>query len=301
MNFFIKHIKIENFRCIDHLESDLWKNTTIEADNEAGKSTIASAILWTLTGKNVEGESSFEIVPTGKFGVVSPLVEMECFVGEKPVTLKREYKAKYTRDKEFSEYSATTYINGIETGIRKFQEWISKNICDENVFKILSNPKTFLENCPKDQKETMWMAQRRLILSILGDEISDLKIAESDKRFSLLIEPLKRYDSATQYLSFIKKNYSETQKELDSFDLRIKEQEKGISETNRNLKDIENDVAKLKEEYKKEKDENQSKSDEEFERKVNEIKSKIKEVSSKREIVLKKYRIIIIPLIKMSI
>lgn len=285
----INHVTIENFRVFDRLETDLWNKTEIVGDNAVGKTSLASAIIWCLTGKDADGNTSFEIVPMDQFGKVSPAVTLECVVGDRPVTLKREYKAKYARDKSFSGYATTTFINGVETGVRKFDEWVSTRICNEQVFKILSNPKTFTENCPKEPKELDWQARRRLLLSILGDQKTDLDIAESDDKWSDLVDPLKRYDSATVYLSFLKKQYSELQKSLDGFGIRIEQQEKNIKpepHTEAEIKDlvsqVKADAAALKaknEDYKRQHRTGIS----------GEIKAKIAEATQRRDAMLKAY------------
>ena len=289
MDFKINHVMIQNFKAIDYLETDVWNKTEVIGDNECSKTTFASAILWCLTGKDVDGNTSFEIVPMGQFGKVSPAVTLECTVGDKPVTLKREYKAKYARDKAFSGYATTTFINGVETGVRAFGDWISTHICNEQVFKILSNPKTFTENCPKEPKELDWQARRRLLLSILGDQQTDLDIAESDDRWSDLVDPLKRYDSATVYLSFLKKQYSELQKSLDGFGIRIEQQEKNIkpephteSEIAELVNQVKADAADLKaknEDYKRQRRTGIA----------DEIKAKIAEATQRRDAMLKSY------------
>lgn len=289
MNFKINHATIENFRVFDRLETDLWNKTEIIGDNAVGKTSLASAIIWCLTGKDADGNTSFEIVPMDQFGKVSPAVTLECVVGDRPVTLKREYKAKYARDKSFSGYATTTFINGVETGVRKFDEWVSTRICNEQVFKILSNPKTFTENCPKEPKELDWQARRRLLLSILGDQKTDLDIAESDDKWSDLVDPLKRYDSATVYLSFLKKQYSELQKGLDGFGIRIEQQEKNIkpephteSEIKELVSQVKADAAVLKaknEDYKRQRRTGIA----------DEIKDKIAEATQRRDAMLKAY------------
>lgn len=289
LKFVIKYISIKDFRCFDNLETDLWSKTTITAANECGKSSVASAILWCLTGKNIEGNSTFEIVPIGKYGEVSPAVTLECIIDDRPVALKREYKAKFTRDKKFSDYAVTTYINGIETGVRKFQEWVSKNICDEQVFKILSNPKTFIEDCPKEAKELTWQAQRRLLMSIIGESKTDLEIAESEEKFKLIVEPLKRYDSATQYLLFLKKQYSEIQKEMDLFETKIEQQEKNISEIKHSDSEIEELVNKTKQDAAKLNAENEAFKNSGKSQKANEIKTQITALAKEKENILSKY------------
>ena len=289
MDFKINHVNIQNFKAIESLETDLWNKTEVVGDNECSKTTFASAILWCLTGKDAEGNTSFEIVPMGQYSNVSPSVELECTVGDKPVTLKREYKAKYARDKTFAGYATTTYINGVETGVRAFGEWIGTRICNEQVFKILSNPKTFTENCPKEPKELDWQARRRLLLSILGDQQTDLDIAESDDKWADLVEPLKRYESATTYLAFLKKQYSELQKKLDEFGIRIEQQEKNIKpepHTEAEIKDlvsqVKADAAALKaknEDYKRQRRTGIA----------DEIKAKIAEATQRRDAMLKSY------------
>lgn len=289
MEFKINHVKIENFRCFDSVDTDLWLNTLVEGSNESGKSTFASSILWCLTGKDVEGNSTFEIVPIGKYGEVSPSVELECIVGERPVTLKRTYKAKFTRDKKFSDYAVTTHINGIETGVRKFQDWVSNNICNEQVFKILSNPKTFVEDCPKETKELVWQAQRRLLMSIIGDQKNDYEVAMSDAKWELIAESLKRYDNANQYMMYLKKEYSQRQKELDSFDVRIAQQEKNIV----NLEHTESNIEELVQSVKKQASDlnaqNEAYKKSQRNGKVQELKAEIDSLSKEKDAMEKKY------------
>lgn len=289
MDFKINHIATENFRVFDRLETELWNKTEIVGDNAVGKTSLASAILWCLTGKDTEGNTSFEIVPMGQYGKVSPAVTLECVVGDRPVTLKREYKAKYARDKTFAGYATTTFINGVETGVRKFDEWVGTRICNEQVFKILSNPKTFTENCPREPKELQWQAERRLLLSILGDQQTDLDIAESDDKWADLVEPLKRYESATTYLAFLKKQYSELQKKLDEFGIRIEQQEKNIKPEHH----TESEIAELVNQVKADAADLKAKN-EDYKRQrrtgiADEIKAKIAEATKLRDAMLKAY------------
>lgn len=289
MDFKIIHVTIENFKAIQSLETDLWNKTAVIGDNECSKTTFASAILWCLTGKDVDGNTNFEIVPMGQFSKVSPAVTLECTVGDKPVTLKREYKAKCARDKTFSGYATTTFINGVETGVRKFDEWVGTRICNEQVFKILSNPKTFTENCPREPKELVWQAQRRLLLSILGDQKTDSDIAESDDKWSDLTEPLKRYESATTYLSLLKKQYSELQKSLDEFSIRIEQQEKNIKPEPHTEAEIRELVSQVKDDAADLKAKNEAYKRQRRTGIADEIKSKITEATQRRDAMLKAY------------
>lgn len=230
--FKILNIKIDNFRSIEHLETKVGDKLMIKADNECGKSNFASAITWVLTGKNIENQSTFEIVPYGKIGVVSPSVELECLLVEddRPITLKKEYTAKFTRDKQFNKYETSCFINGISVGIKEFQKYISENICNEEIYKLISVPKTFTEDTPKKDKELQWQAQRRLLMSLLPKDLfeSDKAIAESDSTYRPLVEPLRRYGNINQYLTFVKKEKANTEKEINAFESKIEQQERNI-------------------------------------------------------------------------
>lgn len=289
MDFKVKHIKIENFRCFEKVDTDLWEKTIVEGSNESGKSTFASAILWVLTGRNVEGDSTFEIVPNGKYGEVSPSVELECVIGEKPVTLKRVYEAKFTRDKKFSDYAVTTYINGIETGVRNLKNWISTNICNEQAFKILSNPKMFVEDCPKESKELTWQAQRKFLLSIIGGQKTDAELAESDVQWEPISEALKRYDNANQYLVFMKKKYADAQKALNDFDVRISQQERNLAEVDVTESEIEEQVADTKKQAASLAAQNEAYKRSQRTGQADLIKTQIKQTTEKKDALLRQY------------
>lgn len=289
MDFKIKHIKIENFRVFENLDTDVWDKTLIESDNAVGKTSFASAILWALTGKSVEGETGFEIVPIGKYGEISPSVELECAIGEKPVTLKRVYEAKFTRDKKFSDYAVITYINGIETGVRSFQNWVSANICNEQVFKILSNPKTFVEDCPKETKELPWQSQRRMLLSILGGQKTDAELAELDAQWEPIAEALKRYDNANQYLVFMKKKYADSQKALNDFDVRISQQERNLAQVDMTESEIEEQVAETKKQAANLNAQNEAHKRSQRTGQADLIKAQIKQATEKKDALLRQY------------
>lgn len=243
MNLKIKHIKIENFRCFENLETDLWDRTAISGDNENGKTCIASAILWCFTGKDIDNATDFEIVPADKYGKVSPSVELNCMADDKPISFKREYKAKYTRDKNFSTYEIVCYVNGIETGVKKFQDYISKEICDEKIFRVLINPYTFIENCPKEQKELIWQAQRKMLMNMVAK--SDIDIAKSDEKWEELVEPLKTYDSIDNYIVLLKQETSKIQKEVTSFADKLEQQQANVVEVDTTKEQAETEISKL--------------------------------------------------------
>ena len=288
MKFSITHVLIQNFRAIESLETDLWDKTLLTGDNETSKTGLASAILWCMTGKDSEGNSTFEIVPSGKYGKVSPCVELECSVDGKPLTLKREHKAKLARDKTFKEYATVCYINGLEVGTRKFQEYISKNICDEQVFKILSNPYTFVEDCPRMAKELPWQAQRRLLMELV-DSSSDEELLTGKDQWEALREPLQRYDSAQQYLAFLKQESAKLQKEVGTFEAKVQQQQENIvpldfteEELRAKLKEVDDHIKELDEA-------SESKMIAETQRTAEKAKTKIQKLQRQRDQIVQEY------------
>ena len=94
MNFTITKLTTENFKSFKNFSIEFGQKTIISGDNETGKSTVYDAILYCLIGKNSLGETQFEVVPTGAENEISPKVELECLIGEKPLTLTRIYQSK---------------------------------------------------------------------------------------------------------------------------------------------------------------------------------------------------------------
>lgn len=251
MNFQINHMLIENFRSIEKLETDLWDKTVISGANECNKTSVLSAISWALTGKTIENESSFEIIPYGKSGIVSPSVKIECKIGDRPATIQRVCKAMKLRDNTFDKYVTVMLVNGLEVGVKKFQQWISENICDESIFRILCNPTTFITDCPKETKELQWQSQRRFLMNLMGGEQTDIEIAKSSNKWLDIVDGIERFGDATQYLQCVKKEFQKTQKLLDEYNIRIDQSEKSLREVSHTKDELE----KMQERLLQEKDE----------------------------------------------
>lgn len=208
------NIKIENFKSIENLEIQFGDTTRIYGANETGKTSVADAIAWVLTGKNSLGESTFNIIPTNSVGI-SPSVELKLSIDDKTPTLKRVLKAKVGRDKSFTgDYVTECYVNGLKCTQRDFEGWIAANICDPEIFKLIHDVRYFTENISTNGRERPWEARRRLLTSVCGLE-SDEKIALLTERFKPIAEKLKEYDDATQLHNRLKAEIAETGKILE--------------------------------------------------------------------------------------
>lgn len=246
-----KSIAINDFKGVKSLTTDFGeKSTQILGANETGKTTFADAISYVLTGKNSLGESNFEILPIDTKGL-SPKVELEIglvlFDRETPVTLTREYHAKYNKQKEFTgEYATVCYINGIKTGVKDFDKWIAEHICSPEIFRLIHDVKYFTENISTNGKERPWEAQRRLLMSLV-DTDADLDIARSNAKYEPLMEYFERYDNATQLSQAAKAKLREAENEIGQLGTEIntltQQSNIGIEETD--IEAIKEEIAAL--------------------------------------------------------
>lgn len=217
-------LEIKDFKGIESLKFDFVDVTKIVGANETGKTTVADAISYCLTGKSSLGEKFFEIIPVGKEGV-SPSVKLEIEMDDgenkRYASLSRVYQAKYSRDKKFTgTYSTVCYINDAKCTVKEMDAWVESHICDSEIFRLVHDVRYFTENITTSGRELAWEAQRRLLMSICPVK-TDLQIAGEDDKWAEIAEQLKRYDTASDLLAALKQKYSALQKELDDMSVRI--------------------------------------------------------------------------------
>lgn len=255
MKINFKFIKIENFKNIELLQSDFGNKTYIYGANETGKTSFADAISWCLTGKNSLGDSQFNFLPIGK-NEVSPSVTIDIEIQDeknvKPVTLTRTYQANVNRSKEFTgEYSTIYFINKLKVGSKEFGKWIEDHICTPEIFRLIHDVRYFTENITINGRERPWEAQRRLLFAIanINSDVSFAGTAKNKKRFELLLDGLARYDSANQYLTFLKSEEKRIEEEIKQTNERIYILSELIKDYDENLDNIDLTYEKLKNRY----------------------------------------------------
>lgn len=242
-------IKIENFKSIDLLETKFGEKTLVYGANETGKTSFADAISWCLTGKNSLGDSQFNFVPIEKSGV-SPSVTLEIGIEDKGnvnhTILQRVYQAKQNKSKEYTgEYQTVCYVNKLKVGVKEFEGLISIHICDSEIFRLIHDVRYFTENIATNGRERPWEAQRRLLFSIIGVK-ADIDFARSKKRFEPILEGLQKYDTASQYLNYLKSEEKRLVDEIRYHNARI-ESSRSLLEDNEDCdEDIDSKIAELR-------------------------------------------------------
>lgn len=223
MKFVLKNLKASYFKGFYDVSVDFSPDTTeIVGDNETGKTTLYDAFCYCINKKNSAGESDFGIKPNFTSEIVSPSVEIECEIDGKPVSLRRTYQAKLTKDKKFSGYKTECYINGIPCGVKDFDNYIG-SIVTEDVFKLLTFPNYFTELITPSKGETVSQAQCRMLKS-LANVKNDKDIASSKKSYAPLLELLERYDTVDDIQRFYKSEVKRIHDVIDDIPVKIEQQ-----------------------------------------------------------------------------
>lgn len=163
------------------------KTSTVFGNNGTGKTTTANSFTWLLFGKNTEGKMIKNIVPIDEQGKEqvekAPTVTAELEVdGEalklerrsNPVKKKNEYGIEeYTLKRE-----SAFLVNDIPYKKKDYEAYI-KQIIDEDIFKLITNPNEF--------PRLHWKDKRELLFSISGT-VDNQEIIKSDNELESLSE-----------------------------------------------------------------------------------------------------------------
>ena len=243
----IEKLKLTHFKGIRSLDVDFAQVTDIRGDNATGKTTIMDAFLWLLFGKDSGDRTDFGlkyISPNGNGGPRDVEVEGLLEVEGRPVTLKRVYREKWSKRRgsetaELVGHETTFFVDEVPLKQGEYNERISK-ICDEGVFRAVTNPRYF--------PSLNWKVQRELLLDIAPVAPDEL-IASKDKDFTGLLNRLSGRTLA-EYRSIIHGKKKKIEAEIKGIPGRIDEQHRTMGD----MKDwaaIEKEIGKKKKEVEK--------------------------------------------------
>ena len=182
----MKFIKVHklclvNFKGIQSLTIDFNDDvTTISGRNGVGKSTVFDAFTWLLFGKDSHGRKQFDIKTLDASGIAIPKIPHEVSgilsIDGKEIELCRRYSEKWTKkrgqvEEEFSGHEEERLYNGVAQSVAEWSKLIDA-ICDEDVFKYITNPLFFTALKP-DQQRTM-------LLRMAGDIDTETIKANAD-------------------------------------------------------------------------------------------------------------------------
>ena len=179
MKIVLTHILIENFKGIKHLEIGFGDPTYISGRNASGKTTISDAFSWLLFDKDSAGSSAFAIRPKDADGKdidnIEIKVEAMLVADAEEIVLTKVQKQKWTKHRgstapTFEGNVNEFQINGYPAKKNEYDQKI-RSLIDENLFKLITNPRTFAA--------MKWQDQRKTLMEFVGD-ITDEDILNKD-------------------------------------------------------------------------------------------------------------------------
>ena len=217
----LKRMGLENYRCFSQKEADFHKRTRISGRNKQGKSTIMSAFLEVMTGKEANGTQPDGIRPHDENGVdidkVDIIRELHLEIDGKPTVIRKITKQKWRKPRGKSEEvfdgNATEYeVDGFPMSASKFAEFIGR-IAPADTLLMCSNAQPFLDKMKKSTAEA-----RKTLESISGFNIEDF-IAENG--YQDVAETTKGH-SAEDTLKKLRKDLAAQKKKVDEKNTEVK-------------------------------------------------------------------------------
>lgn len=234
MQIKLKKLILQNFKGCKERTVDFADRTEIFGANATGKTTILDAFMWILFNKDSASSEKFQIRPLDAAGKqvdnVEIIVEGTLDVDGKEIRLKKVQKQIWRKKRgtdviELQGNENLYEINGYPKSEKGYKEYIS-DLVNEELFKLITNPQTFVS--------LPWKKQREVLMR-LADDVSDIEIAQSDEQFSALIPELEQASTDD-----IQKKYT---KALNTWKKKQVEIPARIDEVFKQLVDI--DVAEL--------------------------------------------------------
>lgn len=221
----LKSLDLDYFKGIRSLHIDFNSGmTSIYGDNATGKTTIYDALTWILFDKDSEGNSKFDIKPTGISGV-TPTVTAILEINGESMKLRKTLREKWSKPRgcAVAQYDGDTTEYTIDDVPRKEGEYkrMISAIIDEGVFKILTNVYAFARDLP-------WKERRKQLAEVCGLP-DDNAILTSAPQFAELAAALGRR-TVDEYKAVLMAERKGANKTLDSLPIRIDECERRARE-----------------------------------------------------------------------
>jgi len=178
MKITLKSLHLKNFKGIRDLKIDFQERTDISGDNATGKTTIADAFFWLISGKDSTDRKEFNIKTLGPDNKPLPRLDHEVIgnfdMDGSDKTLRRVYKERWNtkRGSEeviFNGHETTYFWNDVPLSQNEYSQKVN-HIIDEKVLKLITNPMYF--------NGVMHWTDRRNILTEIAGEISDSDIMD---------------------------------------------------------------------------------------------------------------------------
>lgn len=239
----IKRMSFVNFKGIRNLTVDFDDTlTSILGTNGVGKTSIFDGFTWLLFGKDSENRKNFNIKTLDANNQVIERIPHEVSaiisVNGEEISLCRRFNEKWQKKRgsaveEFNGNEEERLFNEVPCSLKEWNDKIAA-LCDEQVFKFITNPLYFTA-----QKSDV---QRAMLFRMAGG-ISDAEIASGNEKFSSLLASLTG-KSMEEYKKEIAAKKRRLKAEIEALPERIDERRRDTPE-NIDYSAIEDEIKRL--------------------------------------------------------
>lgn len=219
----LKELHLENFQKFKDQTFEFGSvETHIHGENRAGKTTIQSAMLWLLFGKDVNGTTdtgrgAFDIKRRYNGEVVHADVSVQgtFLLDSKTITLKRVLHENYNKKGEYSGDETQCFVDYTPYQIGEYKKYI-ESIISEEEFRMITNIEYFL---------SLKTDFQRKYLCAMGGVQSVEDICSNNAKWKEFIDSIsgKSLEDELKQLSYERK---ELKKEFEKIPVSIQSLEK---------------------------------------------------------------------------
>ena len=221
----LNQLRLDSFRGCRHYEHDFGgQNAAVYGANYVGKSTLADAYFWLLTGKDQQDRADYKILPKGEAeGVEASVSAGFAFEDGSSATLRRVYKPVFTRKRGEPEKHRTGnttdyYIDDVPKKAGEYAEYVRTHFGSEEDIFTVSRPDYFAQVMKPD-------VRRQKLLDLFAGGVDDKSVIARHKELAPLGGQLGTYtvaDCVTRW----KANRRKVNDEISAIPGRIDEAER---------------------------------------------------------------------------
>lgn len=235
----IKKLTLENWRA-QNRTIDFSDRTILRGANGAGKSTVADAFFWLLTGFDSMNRANYDLYDNTKEftyeNALPAIVEAEIDIDNISYTFKRSAKQKWTRQRGEAEYVKDKsdeylyYIDDLAVSAKVYKDRVKELFADIDKLKLMLNIRYY--------QMLDWRALRKHFADMVGI-ISDSELKGDYTSIAGLLEKYKTTDAAKEKL---RQEISPLKNKFESLEFEIKGAESvlpdlgGVDEAEKEIK-----------------------------------------------------------------
>ena len=212
---------------------------TVRGANGTGKSTLMTAFLWLLTGKDTQGRADYNIFPLGPDGQRLPgcfpkVTACLLFENGTHLVLTRALAEKWTKrrgsaESEYSGDETKCTIDDVPVSVTEYNQRLV-TLCCPTLIPVLLNASYFSEQT-KDYKE-----RRKLLLTYFGG-LQEMDVLQGSPTLAPLIQLLEGH-SVDEYRRICVERRKKYTDALNAIPARIDENRKQLPDSVGDEKDL---------------------------------------------------------------